>query len=52
MEASKETAPRRTSGRRAGLRVHEVAGLQAEETHAAEVVTTPADGEPPLGLTA
>jgi basic amino acid/polyamine antiporter, APA family len=27
-------------------------GLRADETHAAEVVTTSSDGEPPLGLTA
>jgi APA family basic amino acid/polyamine antiporter len=27
-------------------------GLRAEETLAAEVVTTPSDGGPPLGLTA
>jgi hypothetical protein len=27
-------------------------GLRAEGTDAAEIVTTPSDGEPPLGLTA
>jgi hypothetical protein len=49
----KAARPRARSldGRRAGISVHEVAGLRAEETHAAEVVTAPADNESPLGLT-